>query len=325
MEKHFQMITHTKITDVSFSIEDFSCELSHIHRDMEVDLVLEGGFMVRTNDEFYQANPGDVLAFNNYKPHEFISSAGQSRVLTIHIKKSFCTAYFPAFGHLIFRDSRILPGAEPNLVRRLRESVFHLAYNYFLEEFGFELRCYSDLNAICYMLMKLMPFTVSDQPANTIGDKMDVRFNRLMDYIDSHYTERLSLAELAESEGLSVSYLSHFLKERLNMSYQDYLNLIRFEHAIKLLVLTDQKLVDICMESGFSESKYFNKLFQKNYHMKPAEFRRMARESWGRTLPEQGLEKRVYRSGEDCLKILREHYHYICDDIRGSAGNHNPA
>lgn len=311
----YERIKYTEINEIVFYISEFIYKLSHIHHDMELDLVLEGSFYVRTNDEFYEAQKGSILAFNPYKPHEFISKGEHCRILTIHVQKKFCENYFPIFRHIFFKYSRVTVPEDHPMLKQLRQSIFNLGYNYYLEQFGFELCCYSDLNAIIFMLLKLMPYEIYDEMDAAISGEYDARFNRISHYIEEHYRQKITLKDIAAQEGLSPSYLSHFLKKRMNMSFQDYVNILRFEHAIQLLVQTDKKLVDICMESGFSESKYFNKIFTRNYHMKPKEFRQIVRNSWGKAVPEFERGGRQYYDKNECLEILRKHFHFSCDDI----------
>lgn len=313
-DNRFEMVKYTEVNEIAFAISEFTCQLSHIHHDMELDLVLEGEFLVRTNDELYEAGPGSILAFNPCKPHEFIGSKGRCRVLTVYFRKKFCDRYFPVFRQLFFVYSRVLPDADEEMQGRLRQYLFHLGYNYYLEELGFELRCYSDLNAVVYLLIRLMPYRIYDSSDAAASDQYDARFQRIIRYIEENYRERLTLGEIARKEQLSPSYLSHFIKNRLNMSFQEYVNILRFEYAVQLLVQTDKKLVDICMESGFSESKYFNKIFARSYAMSPAQFRKLARGSWGKAVPDQERGSRVYLDKEACLGILRQYFRFPCDE-----------
>ena len=69
-----EIIKHTEINEIVFYISEFTYKLSHIHKDMELDLVLDVHFFVRANDEFYEAGAGSILVFNPYKPHEFMLS-----------------------------------------------------------------------------------------------------------------------------------------------------------------------------------------------------------------------------------------------------------
>lgn len=314
--QRLEVIKHTEINEVVFFISEFVYKGAHMHSEMELDLLLSGQMYVRTNREFYEAKEGEVLLFNPYETHEFISSAAVCRMMTIYVKKDFCRNYFPAFEGLFFSTSHLAQIRDPWFQEKLRLTTFNLGYNYYLEEFGFELRCYSDLNALIYLLVRFVP---CENPAGTqrgLGPG-DGRMNRVTAYMKEHFQEKLTLKELAEREHISASHLSHALKKMLGMSFQEYLNTLRFERAIQLLVQTELRLIDICYESGFSESKYFNKIFEQNYHMKPKDFRKLAQNSWGSAVPQFERGGRTFYEREDCLKILRSYFHYTCDEKEG--------
>ena len=58
------------------------------------------------------------------------------------------------------------------------------------------------------------------------------------------------------------------------MSFQSYVNKLRCEHARRLLLGTEKTLLDISIESGFSDPKYFNKSFQMQYGCLPKQYRK---------------------------------------------------
>ena len=72
---------------------------------------------------------------------------------------------------------------------------------------------------------------------------------------------------------LSLHYLSHLFKDYFQMSFQQYLAALRCEKARQLLLLTNPNLLDISMESGFSDIKYLNKAFARQYGYSPREYR----------------------------------------------------
>jgi len=57
------------------------------------------------------------------------------------------------------------------------------------------------------------------------------RLRRILNYIDENYSDKVLLSEIAKRENLSMTYLSHFIKDNLNQTFQEYLNNIRFSHA----------------------------------------------------------------------------------------------
>ncbi|WP_243124629.1 helix-turn-helix transcriptional regulator [Enterocloster clostridioformis] len=113
---------------------------------------------------------------------------------------------------------------------------------------------------------------MSDKEKNASQSKAS-RMRKIIHYIDEHYSEKLLLSDIALKEDLSLTYLSHFFKDYLGIPFQEYLAKIRCEKARQLLLLTDFPLLDICMSCGFSDSKYFNSGFRRQYGCSPKEYR----------------------------------------------------
>ncbi|MCF0133605.1 MAG: helix-turn-helix transcriptional regulator [Blautia sp.] len=305
-----EIVKHTEINDISFSILDVKYQLSHIHKDLELVLILQGSMFVHTANENFVAEPGRILVFDEYAPHEFFGQTELVRILKIQIKKSFCRNYFPILKQIRFYACREKEVCDRILVEELVEKVFFLGYNYYQSGFGFELECYSDLNAILYLLLQCFSYEILDEEQITGDMKGDARARRILEYVEENYNRKLTLSELAEREGLSVSYLSHFFKEKLNIAFQDLLVILRFEKAVQLLVQSDMKLIDICMESGFSESKYFTKYFEQIFHMKPKDFRRSMKVRLQDGTENVGDNELLYTDPEECLAILGQYFQY---------------
>lgn len=129
------------------------------------------------------------------------------------------------------------------------------------------------MNQIMYELLQHVPYKIlTSEEQATLSSRIG-RLNRVINYVDENYNRKLLLQEIADSEQLSLTYLSHFIKEQLGMPFQSYLNHVRLEHAVSLLETTDLSLIDICLESGFSDTRYLNKLFYMRYGCTPKLYR----------------------------------------------------
>ena len=80
-------------------------------------------------------------------------------------------------------------------------------------------------------------------------------------------------ADLARELGLTMSYLSHFFKDSFGLSFQACLMKMRCEKARQLLLLTDFSLLDISIACGFSDIKYFNQGFARQFGCSPRQYR----------------------------------------------------
>ena len=89
---------------------------------------------------------------------------------------------------------------------------------------------------------------------------------RAKEFILEHYRENISLQDVAEFCGVSVSYLSNLFHKQLGISYSKYLLKLRMDEASKLLsIYPDMKIYDVAERTGFITAKHFIAVFKKNF------------------------------------------------------------
>lgn len=93
-------------------------------------------------------------------------------------------------------------------------------------------------------------------------------------YIDDHYSNDISLNEVADHVHLNPSYLSTLFKSELNVSFSDYLTKVRIQRAKQLLLTTDLNVTEVAEEVGYNTPKYFNKVFKEHVGQTPSMFRK---------------------------------------------------
>ncbi len=90
-------------------------------------------------------------------------------------------------------------------------------------------------------------------------------------WLESHYTEPITLANAAKSLGYSTNYLSHRIKKLSGMSFPDILSNLRVEYSRDLL-LRGMTVLDAALESGFETERSFYRAFRKVTGMTPGEY-----------------------------------------------------
>lgn len=95
----------------------------------------------------------------------------------------------------------------------------------------------------------------------------------ILDYIDVHYSEPLTLSVLADNFSFNYSYLSSYFSSHSNESFSEYLNKVRIEKACELLRKDNMPIVDVCTQVGFTDHSYFSKVFKKLTNLTPKQFR----------------------------------------------------
>ena len=90
-------------------------------------------------------------------------------------------------------------------------------------------------------------------------------------YCSENYTEPLSLELLSKKLHLSRYYISHIFSDKLQVSFTDFVNTLRVEHACSLLE-KGANITEIALTSGFSSVRTFNRVFAEEMGMSPREY-----------------------------------------------------
>ena len=94
-------------------------------------------------------------------------------------------------------------------------------------------------------------------------------------FLEQHYTENISLEQVAGMVGFNPSYFSVLFKKECGVGFQDYLTSIRINHAKELLMQTTEPISEICYRVGYKDVKHFNKVFKKATNLRPSEFKKL--------------------------------------------------
>ncbi|GMK41393.1 hypothetical protein PCCS19_44490 [Paenibacillus sp. CCS19] len=95
----------------------------------------------------------------------------------------------------------------------------------------------------------------------------------LLDYIHTHFTESLTLTEVAKVFHFNPSYLSTFFASHNPEGFNEYLNKIRVEKASELLRDGEASISEISGMVGYSDHSYFTKVFKKRTGLSPSQYR----------------------------------------------------
>ncbi len=93
-------------------------------------------------------------------------------------------------------------------------------------------------------------------------------------YVATHYTEPVSLADIASAVGLHPNYVASIFKKTFGVTLNAHITEYRVSHAQRLLVTTDQKVLSIALASGFSSLSRFNAAFKTSCGCTPREYRK---------------------------------------------------
>lgn len=101
-----------------------------------------------------------------------------------------------------------------------------------------------------------------------------MRLRPVIDYISEHYAEKIYIDTLAEMITVSPDYFTKMFKDSIGKTPIDYINGIRINHALKLLMTTDTPINEIAETIGFSGANYFHKIFKQYMVTSPLAYRK---------------------------------------------------
>ncbi|UUX34761.1 AraC family transcriptional regulator [Fundicoccus culcitae] len=96
-----------------------------------------------------------------------------------------------------------------------------------------------------------------------------------LDYIQSNYTKRMTITDVANYIGISRSYLYRLFKHKYEVSPQEYLQDKRLKTAKKLLQNQDLSVNEVAYSVGYDNQLLFSKNFKKKFGMSPTHYRQI--------------------------------------------------
>ena len=106
----------------------------------------------------------------------------------------------------------------------------------------------------------------------------DATTARILKYVTEHIdTPDLKIDDIADAMGMSRSVLYTKIKQQLGMTPIDFVRHVRIMRACELLKDTDESLSSVAFAVGFSDAKYFSKVFKRETGIVPTEYRERTR------------------------------------------------
>lgn len=107
----------------------------------------------------------------------------------------------------------------------------------------------------------------------------DTILSHASEYVRQHFTNRISIEELADFCHCSESHISHIFQRRLRVNITTYINKVRIEASKAFLVDSDASIADIATSVGFNDPNYYSRVFTQLVGISASEYRRRFKNS----------------------------------------------
>jgi AraC-like DNA-binding protein/mannose-6-phosphate isomerase-like protein (cupin superfamily) len=249
-------------------IGELKAKKTHTSKRQNLDSFLffyvkEGSGTLDYGGREYTVKSGDCVFINCKNPYlhrtsedlwalEWIHFNGES-MLPIYLK------YVERGGQPVFRPDN---GLEPekiwasiNETARSSDYIRDIRINEYLSK----------------LITFLMSFSWNPEAAQVSNNSKTIM--NLKDYLDLHYSEKISLDMLADMFLVNKYSLSRGFKEQYGTSIINYLLITRITHAKQMLRFTDETVEEIGSRCGITPLYYFSRIFKQIEGISPLEYR----------------------------------------------------
>lgn len=252
-----------QLTDIFFVDKDYSRNHPHmLHRHADVLELLyiaaESGRYIVGNYE-YAVTAGDFVICNANIPH------GEDPFQEHHIQ-TYCLVLSGATFALAANERPIISLGKDNAIGDLLPNLYHM----FHKQNGYSEVCRHFALGIYFLLQRKF----LEHAANPKQLKRERLVYKILDYLNEHYAENLTLDKISEQFYISKSNLSHYFKKETGLSPIQYIMQRRIGEAQSLLVETSSEIQDIGDKLSFTDTAHFSKMFKKYVGVTPNEYRK---------------------------------------------------
>ena len=224
-------------------------------------LLKNGSMELSLNGKKYTAAAGDAVFFDCKNPHEYRSLCDDLEFFWLVFDGITCPVYMQQI-LTIHNHNHVFPCANSDELEHL---LLHLINYHEQTEHPSEI---SISETIYSMLCCIM---LSQKSAN---NSINMLVEDAMHYMDIHFHEVLSVADIASQVGLSASYLTRCFRQQTGYSPHEYLTLRRIGYAKDCLLSSGQSIQDIAANAGYKSTENFIRSFKKAVGVSPSSYRK---------------------------------------------------
>ena len=249
--QHYNSYGHHQFSPIVF--EDVHSGL-HFHKNCEIIYVLKGSAYCVVNKNGKVIHEGEFAFFLSNEIHDIKTLEG-GRIWISVFSEDFINEFVKSLKGRTGADFTF-KCCEPvhtylleNMINKEKPSLFSLK---------------SCLYAICEEYLKANRLVERNKMASVISD--------ILAYVEANYKNSITLSDISKSLGYEYCYFSKNFKKLFSMSFNDYLNIYRFNEACNLIANSGLSMTGIAHESGFKSIRNFNYVFKKLAGISPSEY-----------------------------------------------------
>lgn len=265
-----------QISEVVLNHKNSRPDTFHWHSYFEITYVQEGQGNYSVNGQEYMMKPGDIIIFNNVEAHGWKLMGEDMKLLVMIFSPEFVAEKLSVFDSEYLKpfvergsnfQNRI--GSEEPVSHEIRKGIREIYAEWQQQKEGYPLMIKANILRILTMLIRT--YQDESKSGEMLKEKKSAmkRLEQAISYIDHHYSEKITLDEVAAAAYMSSNYFSSYFRKVTGISFSEYVTRIRISHARELLRDTDKSVTEIAMECGFHNISNFYRLYKKQVGKPP--------------------------------------------------------
>ena len=252
----------------------------HWHEEMEITLIQDGTSDYKVGQKVFEANAGDIILIPPYCTHSACEIPEKTMISDSMV---FHPDYLGANNQDLSASKYLRPMAEGQLLMQEVIRDGDAGYAEIKDTFIRALDCFKNKQPFYEMLLKekllhilILLFSygyIRESDDSHITSENRRHIKSVLEYITDHYSEKISISEMAQLAGFSENYFMSLFRQYVGMSCIQYVNHYRIQKAAHALEETTKSVSEIAMIHGFDNISYFNLQFRRTFGMTPREFR----------------------------------------------------
>lgn len=244
----------------------------HWHVECELMRITKGEFLMTLNNEEFNAKAGDIFFINSGTLHGGIPDRCVYECIVFDMET------LARANNACQRLIKKISSSSIDIYTQFSdkdEALHHIIWNLFgtmrSRTEGHELTVIGALYQFFGYILENHCYTkAQDVPEKNV--KRMEQLKSVLELIEEHYNEYLSLKDLARCAGMSSKYFCRFFHEMTHRTPIDYLNYYRIEQACFKLATSDASITEIALGCGFNDISYFTKTFKKYKGITPKKY-----------------------------------------------------
>lgn len=270
-----EYVEYLKDLPINISLANIMEYPLHWQDSIELLFVLRGSIEIGIENEVYILKEREIDIINSNEVYRIKSDDPDNMVLIINIDPNFFEKYYDDAKEIFFyTKSPDVAEQEGERYDELRKFVSIIFYEAVSKLDDYEDEIEDHLLEMMYHLLNNFHYLFYEEESLREDEVLLERYHRIVKYLSNNYMNKVSLQYIADKEFLSSQYLSFKIKDTFGHGFNEFLNQIRVEESVKLLLDTDKNISEIAEDVGFSHVRYYNKHFKLQYNTTPMQYRK---------------------------------------------------